>query len=246
MYCVAICDDDQVFISYIKKIIKECSCTKPYQLKFYEFCSGEELVDSLDGLAQIDLLVLDMELGGINGDMTAGLFRKKFIDAVLVFCSGVRPPTVTSFKATPYRYLLKSYTDRQLMHEMKEIMAEVEKKSKIEYILGHYRSNVIKVKIKNILYIENAKRGSKITVCANCQEAEFDGQILVDDKLEILSQEFSDLVFAHNSYIININHIEKIVDNNVYLDNGECLSASRTYQKIIREKFTKSIADKYK
>ena len=104
---------------------------------------------------------------------------------------------------------------------------------------------MIKVNIHNILYIENAKRGSKITVCSDCDEAKFEGMIVVYDKLETLSAKFYELVFAHSSYIININHIEKIVGNEVYLDNGECFSVSRTYQKSFRETFTKSIAEKY-
>ena len=203
------------------------------------------MIRSLDASMHLDLLILDMELGGIDGDETARLFRMKFKDAVLVFCSGVRTPTVNSFKVTPYRYLLKSYSDVQFISELKEILAEVEKRLKEEYIVGHYRNNVIKVNIHNILYIENAKRGSKIIVCSNCNEAKFEGLILVNDKLEVLSDKFQELVFAHSSYIININHIEKIVGNEVYLDNGECLSVSRTYQKSFRESFTKSIAEKY-
>lgn len=245
MYHVAICDDDKVFISYIKKILNQAKDNNQNQFKIYEFCSGEDLIRSLDVSMHLDLLILDMELGGIDGDETARLFRMKFKDAVLVFCSGVRTPTVNSFKVTPYRYLLKSYSDVQFISELKEILAEVEKRLKEEYIVGHYRNNVIKVNIHNILYIENAKRGSKIIVCSNCDEAKFEGQILVDDKLEMLSDKFHELVFAHSSYIININHIEKIVGNEVYLDNGECLSVSRTYQKSFRESFTKSIADKY-
>lgn len=203
------------------------------------------MISSLNTNMHLDLLILDMELGGIDGDETARLFRKKFKEAVLVFCSGVYTPTVKSFKVTPYRFLLKSYSDMKFIYELKEILREVEKKLKEEYIVGHYRNNVIRVNLHNILYVENAKRGSKITVCSDCDEAKFERQILVDDKLELLSEKFCELVFAHSSYIVNINHIEKIVGNEVYMDNGECLSVSRTYQKTLRVIFTKSIAEKY-
>ena len=43
MYHVAICDDDKVFISYIKKILNQAKGNKQYQFKIFEFCSGEEL-----------------------------------------------------------------------------------------------------------------------------------------------------------------------------------------------------------
>lgn len=130
MYHVAICDDDKVFISYIRKILIQAKGTNQYQFSIYEFYSGEELVNGLDTNMHLDLLILDMELGGIDGDETARRFRKKFKDAVLVFCSGVRAPTVKSFKVTPYRYLMKSYSDRQFVCEMKEILTEVEKSLK--------------------------------------------------------------------------------------------------------------------
>lgn len=245
MYHIAICDDDKVFIAYIKKILKLANVSNQYQLKIYEFYSGEELVQNLDDDMCLDLLILDMELGGIDGDEVAKQFRMRFKDSVLVYCSGVRTPTVKSFKATPYRYLLKSHSDKQFVCEVKEILKEVEKKAKQEFIVGHYRNNVIRVNVNNILYIENAKRGSKVTVCGDCEEAKFEGKILLDDKLEVLSQRYYSLCFAHSSYIININHIDKIVNNEAYLDNGECLSVSRTYQKALRKHFTRSIADKY-
>ena len=129
--------------------------------------------------------------------------------------------------------------------EIKEILNEVRKKLKLQkkYIMGHYRNNVIKVDIQNILYIENAKRGSKVTVCKDCIESEFNAPILVDEKLEMLIKKHFELVFAHRSYIINMVHIEKIVHNLAFLDNGEQLSISRTYQKHIREQFTKYLAD---
>ena len=245
MYHVAICDDDKVFISYIRKILNQARGTNQYQFKIYEFYSGEELVSSLDTSIHIDLLILDMKLGGIDGDETARRFRVKFKDSVLVFCSGVRAPTVKSFRVTPYRYLLKSYSDRQFVREMKEILTEVEKKSKEEYIVGHYRNNVIRVNIQDILYVENAKRGSKIIVCSECEAAKFEGQILVDDKLEALAAKYYELAFAQSIYIINIKKKKNIVGNEVYLDNDECLSVSRTYQKEFRQIFTKSIAEKY-
>lgn len=181
MYHIAVCGNDRIFISYIKKILNQGKDNKQFQFTIYECCSEEDLVNDLAGIGQLDILIL----------------------------------------------------------------AEEQKRMKREYIIGHYRNSAIKVNVKNILYIENAKRGSRITVCANCPEAKFDGPILVDDKLDALSTKFSELVFAHCSYIINVNHIEKIENNEVYLDNGECLTVSRTYRKTVWEKFIKSHKDKY-
>lgn len=245
MYHVAICDDDKVFISYIKNIIDQVMENNDRQCDYYEFTSGESLIRAISETKNYDLLILDMELGGIDGDETARRFREKYKETVLVFCSGVRAPSVKSFKSTPFRYLLKSYSDMQMKCEIKEIFTEVAKRKEKKYLVGHYRSNMIKVDLQNILYIENAKRGSKIIVCKDSEEAKFEGQILVDDKLQDLVEKYSEFVWAHGSYIVNINHIDKIIDHEIYLDSGERMPVSRPYQKNLRVIFTKSIAGKY-
>lgn len=245
MYHVAVCDDDKVFISYIKQIIRKVADIEKCQLKIYEFYSGEELVQNLKRNIRYDLLILDMQLGGMDGNETARHFRGKYPDVVLAFCSGVCSPTVESFKATPYRYLLKSYSEEKFIEEMQEIFAEVGRKAKEPYIIGHYRNKAMKVKIKNIMYIENAKRGSRVIVSENCEEAEFLGQILIHEKLAEVSEKFAEFVFAHRSYIVNIDHVDMIKDNELFLDSGEQLSISRTYHKAFREAFVNNIGDKY-
>lgn len=245
MYNVAICDDSKVFVSYIRRIIECAADKKGDSFKIYEYFSGEELVCNLDGHIQYDLLILDMQLGGINGDETAGVFREKFPYTVIVFCSGVYLPTVKSFKVTPFRYLLKSYSEKEFIIEMEEILNEMERIKNDSYIVGHYKSNFVRVQIRNILYIENSKRGSRVTVSKNSKEAEFDGDILIDKKLLELSNEYMELVFAHSSYLVNLNHVVKINKSELFLDNGESLTISRTYNKVFREAFTKNISKKY-
>lgn len=247
MLHIAICDDDKIFINYIKKIIIQAKDKKEDEITIYEYFSGEEFVRNLENNVQynIDLLILDMQLGGIDGDETAKHFRKRFPNAVLVFCSGVCQPTVKSFKTTPFRYLLKTSSDVTFISEMKEILQEVKKNLREVFIIGHYRNKFIKVRIRNILYIENAKRGSRIIVNPECDEAGFEEQILVDEKLKELSCKFEEFIFAHSSYIVNVNHVENIKGQELFLDNGDSLSISRTFYKTFRAAFTKNIASKY-
>lgn len=105
MYHIAICDDSKKYILYLRDILKEVECNIDY--KIFEYSSGEELVRNLDRGINYDLLILDMQLGRMDGDETAKIFRTRFPYTVLVFCSGVRQPTIQSFKATPFRYILK-------------------------------------------------------------------------------------------------------------------------------------------
>ena len=188
-----------------------------------------------------------MQLGDMDGDTIAEKFRKLYPYAILVFCSGVQLPTVKSFKTTPFRYLLKSYNDNDMVEEMKGIIKEVYRNNDDTVIIGHYRYNSIKVKIKNIMYITNAKRGSRIFVTPECEEYGFEEQILVDAKLAELYEQYEKygFEFASASYIVNMRYVKQVVSNELILYSNERLSIARNYYKKFREKFTKNLARKY-
>lgn len=247
MYHIAICDDSREYISYIKSMLDEAKGDKNIDFKIYEFMSGEELVLNLDREIDYDLLILDMQLGGMDGDEAAEIFRKKFPYAVLAFCSGVHLPTIKSFKVTPFRYLLKRQTRQELVETIKEILDEVEKNSKEPTITAHYRWTTQRIKIDNVLYIENSKRGGRVVVCAKCDEAKYEEKLLVDEKPERLLEKYEQYGFAlaQSTYLVNMNHIEILHVEDFVFDTGEVMKIARAYQKSFRDAFIKRFANKY-
>lgn len=247
MYHIAICDDSKEFISYCKGILQEAKGDKNIEFQIYEFISGEELICNLERGIHYNLLILDMQLGGIDGDETAQIFRERFPSAVLVFCSGVCQPTIQSFKATPFRYLLKQQTHQELLNTMKEILNEVEKKFDEPFIMAHYRWSIHMVKLNNILYIENAKRGGRIVLYPKCEESKYGEKLLVDKKPEQLLPELEPFGFAlaQSAYLVNMNHIELLHTEDFEFDNGEIMKIARAYKKSFRNAFIRRFTNKY-
>ena len=102
MYKIVICDDDKNFIFYMKEMLLRCDLSER-QVTFYEVTSGEECLLTVERMTSCDLIILDMQMSGMDGHATAKQFRKLFPDSLLVFCSGVSKPTDESFKTTPFR-----------------------------------------------------------------------------------------------------------------------------------------------
>ncbi len=244
MYHIVICDDDKAFIRCIKEIIIEAGQAQ-YEFYFSEYESGEEFVSNLDPREKIDLLILDMEMKQMDGDETALRFREIYRESVLVFCSGVRFPTVKSFVVTPYRYLLKSYPTEMLVGEMREVLKEVARQKKDDYLLAHYRKELSKISVRDILYIENAKRGSRLELIDSCEEKEEAKQLLIDEKLNEVEEKYECFVFTHNSFLINLEHLDRVDGTNAFLDNGGIIPVSRKYAKELKLKFARAIAGKY-
>lgn len=242
MYHIAICDDDEVFIQYIKRLFGESSCAAE-EMVFYEYLSGEELLEDMKKQERYDLLILDICLEGIDGNAAAKKFRTLFPDTVLVFCSGVALPTVESFETTPFRYWLKEYTEERMKKELEAVIRKLQSQRKIPTIIGKQGTKLIKLDIENVLYIEISKRGSVIHYDTVQGEQRYTSDIKVAEYYEML-REFG-FAYAHNSYIVNLEQVAVAGVKELELMNGKLLSISRSRVKEFRKLFACKLARKY-
>lgn len=119
MFNVAICDDDKNFIQYVEDIIKELGYAE--DVKFFEYLSGEEFLFDIDERGDLDLVVLDIQMGETDGNQVSVELRKRYKSTTLVFCSGYFKPSPENIKVSPFRFLLKEYSRERMVSEFKEI-----------------------------------------------------------------------------------------------------------------------------
>lgn len=247
MYKIVICDDDTNFIDYIEKKLYNCGLSKR-DTEIYHASSGEECIDLVKHMSKCDLLILDMQMPGMDGHETAKLFRDYFKDSLLVLCSGVVQPTDESFKVTPYRYLKKSYSDEKMLEELKDVTAKMIELKSIPYIIGKNHNNIVKLQPSDILFIENYKRGSALYVHQEMKNYSFEDKITTDKKLKELYDELKeyDFEFAHNSYIVNMRYVIKLKSEGIIkLIDGTELNVSRSKMPNFRKELTRVMSSKY-
>ncbi|WP_167959152.1 LytR/AlgR family response regulator transcription factor [Anaerosporobacter faecicola] len=245
MYNIILCDDDPVFIGYMKTMILDEKSMKNNST-FFEFHSGEELLEKLDRKKEYHLLILDMQMRMLGGHEVAKRFRKEFPDVILVFCSGVCKPTVESFEVTPFRYLLKEYTKERLQQEIEVILQQMKSKRTIPLLAGYSHNHIVKLKPDDILYIAVAKRGSTVYLYGRSDSHD---NIVVScrEKVSELYNTYQEHGFgyAHNSYIVNLKYITKITSTELELINGTRLSIARSKVKEFRTAFIDYMSNKY-
>ncbi len=248
MYHIAICDDDEKYIIIIKNILEEIEKeTEGRTFEISQFYSGEQLVESFETGKCYDALILDMELGGIDGDETARIFREKYPYAVLAFCSGVRGPSIISFKATPYRYILKQQTVQEIKDTIREVIDEMVRRTYVPMEIVRCKGKQIKINVKDILYIENSKRGSNFVMKSGCEEYDYGEKLTLDVKPKELYDIYEKYNFelAQTACLVNMEHIKILNKEDMVLDNGDVIKISRNYQKKFKEAFGRKIANKY-
>lgn len=246
MYHIILCDDDARFLEYMKNMIVKAGL-KRADIRFYEYTSGEELEKQLAGIENCDLLILDMQMQGMDGDETARVFRRVFPAATLVFCSGVYMPTTKSFETAPFRYLLKSYTDERMLKEVKAIVARVIDKKSEPVIIGKNKDGLCRLKPDDILYIEITRRGSRIHLHPERNDKRKVTEAIAEEKVAELYKRLNayGFAYAHNSYIVNVKYVEELHAGELELTDGTLLSISRSKEKEFKAAFVRGISDKY-
>lgn len=246
MYKVAICDDDKNYISELTQIILECNAKKN-EIQILEFHSGEQLLKGL--LDDIDVIFLDIQMAGMNGNETAVRLKERGYHGILVQCSGIFMPTPDTVKIAPFRYLLKQDSREKTLKEMEEILAQMIKKRQCYEMDAYYLRKKVVIHVSDIVYItHHPKRKSVLHLCHE-RAGEFDkGNVIVPYDFEQLSEILKDADFAipHNSYMVNLSYVSGFDwDKNVLIVDGETLTVSRAQRNDFRWKFTKYVGGKY-
>ena len=104
MIRVAIVDDEREQIEIIKNIVEEFLKEKNIEYQIQEFLSGEDLLNTD---ICMDLVFLDIQMGGIDGIETARKLRIKYRKTTLIYISNYTEKMALSFTVHPFAFLGK-------------------------------------------------------------------------------------------------------------------------------------------
>lgn len=249
MYKIAICDDDKDYIEILKRFIVSTRVADSEELLFYAFTSGEEIFWSTEDF--FDLVILDMQMDRMDGYETAVKLREKDKSFVLVFCSGTIMPTNNAFRVCPFRYLLKSQSEEELLSDMTDIMKKVAEQKRYPSVLCKYglSREMIRIEAHDILYMEISREKTRVHVWGNTRE-KFGDEVFKENRTlrqlgEVFTEDYG-FVRIHHSYLVNMEYIEHLDADSVVLADQTRLPLARSKRKEFRGTFATFVAAKYK
>ena len=238
---IAVCDDSQADRNILGQLLRKTACDSGIPIHIMEYASGEELMEDI--LAEHDILFLDIQMDGMDGQETAFAFRSQNRKAVLAFVTGVAMPTPEMFKVYPYRYLLKQELLTKGKEDMSAILKEAVNRQKHVYVTAVYKGKMMQIDSDSILYISLKKRGCQIWSSREKEENPVNCNSRLADMYAAL--ETQDFAHAHNSYIVNLKHVAKVEGNLLVLMDGTALSISRSRKEEFYQKFARYLGKKY-
>ncbi|MCR5620094.1 MAG: LytTR family DNA-binding domain-containing protein [Lachnospiraceae bacterium] len=236
MLNIAICDDEKYFRNEIRGILEKYLSAEGIVCSIDDFASGEELTDLGIEMQKYDIVFLDINMDQMDGIDAARKIREKSKDIFIVFVTAYIDYTIEGYKVDAFRYILKNNnmlegSIGECLDSIRDRMAyEVEQK---EFEFSEGRKTV---SLERILFVESNLHRLIFHIMEDSLK-----QYTVYKTLDEMEKELEGKGFIriHQSYLVNIQHVNSISRYYLILDNGIRLSIPRAryndVQKLIAE-----------
>lgn len=214
MIRIAVCDDESRVLNRTKEMLLEY---QKEELQIELFLSGEELLASKE---HYDIILLDIDMGGMNGIETARQIRNRDKTVTLIYVTNYVDYTIFAFAVHAFAYLLKPLQKEALFAQLEEALSyrNIEPEEELEFMT---REGIIRLAPKNILYFEYQDR--RVLLFAEEKVWHLKDRITdIAGKMEPYG-----FVMPHKSFVLNLYSVQSIKGYDILLTNGKMVPLSQ-------------------
>ena len=111
---IAICDDEQIQVEYLRASVDKWARSRRYPVEITTYPSAEAFLFEYSENKSFDILLLDVEMGKMNGVDLAKYIRRENHVIQLIFVTGFYEYFSDGFDVSALHYLIKPATEAKL------------------------------------------------------------------------------------------------------------------------------------
>lgn len=215
---ITICDDDPGQIEYLTSLVSFWRTKNGHTCTMNSFPSAEAFLFDYAEDKSCDILLLDIEMGLMNGVELAKTIRQTNDTVQIIFITGYPDFIAEGYEVSALHYLLKPISETKL-HTVLDKAARNLSKSEKRLCITHDRRTDF-VPLSQITYIEAQKQ--YVEIHTDDEVYRIKSSLL---EIEIQLDEY--FFKCQRSFIVNLRHVMRISPNCVVLKNASEVPISR-------------------
>ena len=216
-YKIAICDDSDADRNYVSDLAARWAANRGHTVQIAQFPSAENFLFRYAEENDYDILLLDIEMGHMDGVTMAKKLRRDNDTVQIVFITGYSDYISEGYEVAALHYLMKPVKEDKLCSVLDRA---AEKLSKNEKVL-HFQigGEMFRVPIHQIRYAEVT--GNYVTIhAAQC--------LTVKMTLGRLEKELDDRLYrVGRSAVVNLTQISRVTKAEIRLNDGAAIPLPR-------------------
>lgn len=228
MLQIAICDDEIKELEYTYQLSEAYQKHHPeLDISIRKFASSYDLLEAVETRGRYDIYLLDILMPDYNGIEIGNAIRQRDSAAILIYLTSSPDYALASYQVEAQGYLLKPLRQDkffELMDKAVEKLDAEEKKRLLIYTAGGAES----IAYCKLLYVEYYKH----RLIAHTIDNRIIESIVYRESFEQLSFNLIEdgrFVKISASYVVNMQHIQKVTSREFVMVNQETLTISRMY-----------------
>lgn len=216
-YKVAICDDSDADRRYIMDMVRSWASAAGHEVQIDGFPSAESFLFRYAGESDYDILLLDIEMGAMDGVTMAKELRKSNDTVQIIFITGYSDYISEGYEVAALHYLMKPVNEEKLCLVLDRA---AEKLAKNERVLNFEVSGeMVRVPIYQIRYADVL--GNYVTVHAQTD-------VTVKMTLGELEKQLDERFYrVGRSALVNLMQISRVTRAEIRLNDGTAIPLPR-------------------
>lgn len=229
---IAICDDEEAQRALIIKYLQEWAASGGQIVETLSFPSAESFLFEWEEDKLFDLLILDIEMGGLSGMELAGKIREENEEIPILFITGYESYMAQGYEVSAIQYLLKPMYKDKLFAALNKLQKGKKAEAKIPF---QTEDGQLFLAPSQIWYVEAAGHYSIL----HASGGEYQIRHSFTEVLKMLGLQ-KEFVHCHRSYLVNVQHVSAITKTDLIMDNRVKIPISRGSYKSVNQAFITS------
>ena len=224
-YNVAVCDDCTADRQYISCMLTEWAAVAGHSVCVFEFASAEQFWFEYEEKSNYDILLLDVEMGEMDGVTLAKKLRKVNETVQIVFITGYSDYISEGYEVAALHYLMKPVKQEKLFEVLNRAAEKVQKNERM--LLLENGGELFRIPLYQIRYVD--VQHNYVTVHAK-------EEVTVKRTLGEIESSLDESFFrVGRSAIVNLSCISRVTKTDIVLQDGTLLPLPRgAYEKVNR------------
>ena len=216
-YKIAICDDLESDRDYLKDLLNKWANDYSHLLNVYTFSSAESFLFRYEEAKDYDILLLDIEMGLMDGVSMAKKIRQDNDVVQIIFITGYSDYIAEGYEVNALHYLMKPVKEEKLFSVLERA---IEKINKNDVVLNMDSANgMVRVPIYQIRFAEVF--GNYVTIHANDEVVV---KMTLNEVDKLLDERF---YRVGRSVLVNLNEVSRVTKTEIKLLDGTSIHLPR-------------------
>ncbi len=227
-YKIAVCDDEAEQAEYLAALAGDWAECRGNRVCIRPFYSAEEFLFHYEEEKDCDILLLDIEMRGINGVELAKRLREENDALQIIFITGYPDFIADGYEVGALHYLLKPVSGEKLNQVLDRAEKNLGRKGRAVFL--RTAKEVRRIPVDSIVYVEVFSHKLMVHTLHDAYET----KLSITGMEEMLGEGF---VRCHRSYLAGISFIDHITKNTVVFDDGRTIPLARNAYEGVNQAF---------